>query len=182
MNSEDRAFPVTIDPQIKLSNSSAMTTYSYENGNITSSSLSHAVGVTWNGNTKNVKRMYMTLKVPTLPRNPRIKKAELVLTQSTASSPCADYPTIGLYSAGTTMGTNDSTSLIDYAKMKLSTENTVTYSFDITALVDSTVNGENTNKNLVLRMTNEAIECDNEAIICGSSSGTSTSPKVIITY
>ena len=77
INAETRVFPVVIDPQIKLTSSSASTTYSWYNGSLYSSSM-HTVGTTGNGDGYcNAKRLYMKFKMPTLPRNPRIKKAEL---------------------------------------------------------------------------------------------------------
>ena len=58
INSEDRAFPIVIDPQIKLSGTEGMTTYSWENGLMTSSST-HTVGTTGSGDGScNCKRMF----------------------------------------------------------------------------------------------------------------------------
>ncbi len=45
MNEESRAFPVIIDPQIKVSGNSAMTTYSWDSGSLYGASM-HTIGTT----------------------------------------------------------------------------------------------------------------------------------------
>lgn len=82
INAENRVLPVTIDPQILVQGSSYMSTYSWNNGSLYSSTT-HTVGTSGNGDgTCNAKRMYLNFAMPTLPRNPRIKKAELTVKQS----------------------------------------------------------------------------------------------------
>ena len=81
MNDSARAFPVMIDPQIMVSENHSMSTYSWNNGYLYSDSLP-TIGSTGAGDGAcNANRMYMSFVMPTLPRNPRIKKAELIFTQ-----------------------------------------------------------------------------------------------------
>lgn len=93
MNAEERVFPVVIDPQIQVSGGSAVSTYSSYGGNLYSSYL-HTVGV---DSCCRAGRMYMTLRMPALPRNPEIKKAELVFRQSSGTGVCGCNAAIGLY-------------------------------------------------------------------------------------
>ena len=78
--------------------SSAMTTYSWSNGVVSAGSL-HMVGGSGTGSTIcQANRMYMELQMPKLPRNPRIKKAELTFFQYSGADICSGtYPKIGLY-------------------------------------------------------------------------------------
>ena len=56
------------------------------------------MGTTGNGDGNcNSKRMYMALKMPTLPRNPRIKKAELVIKQKSGTVSSSVAPKMALY-------------------------------------------------------------------------------------
>ncbi len=189
MNAEDRAFPVIIDPQIKLSASSAMTTYSWNNGNLYSNTT-HAVGTTGNGDgTCNAKRMYLKFNMPTLPRNPRIKKAELVFTQAAGTTTCEQYPKFGLFRVNEEICTGnctpiDDSSLIDFAKMKVGhMENgaVITYAFDVTTLVDMVNKNEIHTQNLVMKMLDETNDCTNSITLYGSSSGT-YAPQFVVTY
>ena len=68
MNAEDRAFPVTIDPQVTVSGSSAMKTYSWDGGRLYDASL-HTIGTSGSGNGScgcNASRMYVKLTMPCL--------------------------------------------------------------------------------------------------------------------
>ena len=185
INSEDRAFPVVIDPQIKLSGAAGMTTYSWENGLMTSNSL-HTVGTTGSGDGScNCKRMYIKLNIPTLPNNPRIKKAELVFrqrTNSTTNSGCK----IGLYrvtenfNIGSYSPSNDS-NLIDYASILTETNLGLKYTFDITSLVDQAVNNEISKHNLVMKMLDENCKYQNTVTFYGSTNSINK-PELMITY
>ena len=190
MNTEGRAFPVIIDPQIQVSGNSAMTTYSWDNGSLYSASM-HTVGTTGCGDgTCNAKRMYMAFNMPTLPRNPRIKKAELVFCQASSSGACYDDPKIGLYRVtdevctGTYTPYHDS-NLIDFAKMRIGhceDGEIISYTFDVSTLVDQVNKGEVGIKNLVLKMIDETAECDNSIVLYGSAYSGSYAPQFIITY
>ncbi|MBR4016260.1 MAG: RHS repeat protein, partial [Oscillospiraceae bacterium] len=190
MNAEDRAFPVVIDPQIQLSNNSAMTTYSWDNGSLYTAFL-HTVGTTGCGDgTCNAKRMYMRFNMPSLPRNPRIKKAELKFYQASSSGACYNDPKLGLYRvtdmivAGNCTP-NHNTDLIDFAKMRVGhceDGEVISYTFDVTTLVDQFNKGEAGLQNLVLKMIDENPVCDNSVMLFGCSSGGIYAPQFIITY
>ena len=188
INSEDRAFPVIIDPQIKLSGTEGMTTYSWENGSMTSSST-HTVGTTGSGDgCCNAKRMYITLNIPTLPNNPRIKKAELIFKQSSKSTSDSGCCKFGLYHVTEDIRTgsyepNNDSNLIDYANISTKNVGTIQYSFDITSLVDQAVNKEISKHNLVMKMLDEACTSKNTVTLYGNSySNVYYKPELTITY
>ena len=187
INAEERAFPVVIDPQIQLSGNSAMSTYSWESGNLYSASL-HKVGTTeCCEGACTVNRMYMSFKMPTLPRNPRIKKAELKFYQYNGSGLLGAKPMIGLYYVDDNIGTGTCTpyhepNLIDFAKMQIDNSKMVSYTFDVTSLVDQVNNGEIGIKNLVLKMIDETAESDNSITLYGSAYSGTYAPQFIITY
>lgn len=190
MNAAERSFPVIIDPQIKLSGSSAMTTYSWDDGRMYGASM-HAVGTTGNGDgVCNAKRMYLKFNVPNLPRNPRIMKAELVFAQYSGTMACEQCLKFGLYrveseiSTGNCTPTEDSR-LIDYARMKsghCEDGEVITYAFDITDLVDSVNKGEPETTNLVMKMLDEANCCNNSITLYGSAYGGTNAPQLVVTY
>ena len=185
MNSEKRAFPITIDPQITVSGSGSMTTYSWDEGYLYSSSI-HAIGGCPNGDgCCNANRMYLDFAMPTLPRNPRIKKAELTFTQYDAYSCDSSWPKIGLYHVTEDMSTGYCTpvyasDLIDFAKIKSGYG--VSYTFDITTLVDKLNKGESSTPNLVLKLFDEANLTENYVQLYGSTGSSSHRPVISITY
>ncbi len=134
-------------------------------------------------------RMYMSFYMPTLPRNPRIKKAELKFFQSDGVSECNEYPKIGLYQVSDEICTgfctpyNDS-NLIDFAKMAIGhceDGEVVSYTFDVTTLVDKINKNESYYPRLVLKMINESYTSNNYVSLYGSNSGT-YAPQFIVTY
>ena len=186
LNEESRAFPVVIDPQIKLSGSSAMTTYSWADGTMINNS-DCIVGITSdNFDNKIINRMYMNLNIPSLPNNPRIKKAELVLKQSSGSIATSTVQKMGLYQVtehiedGTlTPAHNDN--FIDYAKMQ--SGSSITYTFDITTLMDQAIKVDISTASLVLKALDEATTANNSICICGHNhSDIDLIPQIIITY
>ena len=186
INAEDRVLPVTIDPQILVQGSSYMSTYSWNNGSLYSSTT-HTVGTSGNGDgTCNAKRMYLNFAMPTLPRNPRIQKAELTVKQSAGYSQGGALPKIGLYHVTEEIYTGNSTpihsaDLIDFVQMKTGSD--VSYSFDITTLVDQVNKGETGYSNFVLKMLDETNACNNYVTLYGSAySATSYKPTISITY
>lgn len=188
INAAERAFPVTIDPQINLSASRAMSTYSWNNGWLYSSSA-HNVGTTGSGSSCNANRMYIKLNMPTLPRNPRIKKAELKLFQATSNMESDEFLKIGLYQVTGSICTGNctpyaDTDLIDYAKMKAGQSEDgkeIFYTFDITSLLDAVNKNESSCPNLVLKMLDEGCRKRNSVMICGSGSSV-YAPQLVVTY
>ncbi len=190
MNDESRAFPVVIDPEIQLSGSSAMTVYSWNNGQMSSASK-HNVGAIDNGNgTYNVKRVYFTLNMPSLPRNPRIKKAELVLFQDNDISTISDNSKIGLYSVDSNIYTgqctpSNSSNLIDYAVIRKQQEDVikpVSYSFDVTNLIDNTRELGSDTQKLVLKMTDEAKAGSSSNVTIYGTGYSQYAPQFVVTY
>ena len=140
-----------------------------------------------------VNRMYMSFSMPTLPRNPRIKKAELQLFQSASSTSayeCTEHPLIGLYQVNSDICTGactpiDDADLIDYARMNMEEDTKgkiVSYTFDITTLVDKINKNESYLPHLVLKMLDESIVAKNNITLYGSSYGGEYVPKIVITY
>lgn len=185
MEASERAFPVVIDPQIKLSGTAAVTTYSWNAGSLYSSSAP-VVGTTGNGDGNcNSKRMYIALKMPTLPRNPRIKKAELVIKQKNGTVSSSVAPKMALYRVTESIvtGSNctpvNSSDIIDFAVMQ---SGTATYTFDITTLIDQINKGEVSLKNLVLKMIDETENCNNSITLYGYTASSTYAPQIIVTY
>ncbi len=190
MNSDACTFPVIIDPQVQVSGNSAMNTYSWHNGSLYSAPL-HTVGTTGCGDGAcNAKRMYMSFSMPTLPRNPRIKKAELKFFQASSSDTCCNYPKLGLYRVTENICLGNCTphhnsDLIDFATMQIDhceDGEVVNYTFDVTTLVDQVNKGEVGVKNLVLKMIDEIQKSDNNITLYGSANSGIYAPQFIITY
>lgn len=191
MNLQERAFPVTIDPQIQLSGSAGMTTYSWDNGYLYSSSL-HTIGMVGSGETVcySPNRMYISFDVPSLPRNPRMKKAELKFFQASGVSECGEYPALGLYRVDDEISTGFCTpyadsNLIDFAKMQIGhceDGEVINYTFDVTDLVDQIDKGESNASRLVLKMLDESCEANNYVSLYGSTYSGEFAPQFIVTY
>ena len=135
-------------------------------------------------------RMYINFNMPALPRNPRIKKAQLKFFQASGVSECGEYPKLGLYQVNDVICTgfctpyNDS-NLIDFAKMQIGhcEEGTVvSYSFDVTTLVDKINKGESYYPKLVLKMIDESYETNNYVSLYGSAYSGDYAPQFIVTY
>ena len=186
INSEDRVLPVTIDPQILVQGSAYMSTYSWDNSSLYSSTI-HKVGTSGNSNSScNAKRMYLSFTMPTLPRNPRIKKAELNIKQSGGHCQDDTLPKIGLYHVTENIHTGNyapvhSSDLIDFVQMK--TGSGVSYTFDITTLIDKVNKGETGYSSFVLKMLDETNTYNNYVNLYGSSySVVEYKPTISITY
>ena len=190
INAEERAYPVEIDPQVLVEDGNGMTTYSWNNGYLYSTTL-HTVGASGTGSTGcNAKRMYMKLKIPSLPRNPRIKKAEITFYQYGGVSECGSLPKLGLYQVTGEICTGNCTpvndfNLLDYEKMKIGhMENgqVISYTIDITEFADKVNKGETGYPNLVLKMIDEDTSCNSYVTLYGSSYGGSYVPRISVTY
>ena len=138
----------------------------------------------------NANRMYMSFAMPTLPRNPRIKKAELQVFQSSSVSEYGTYPLFGLYQVTDEICTGactpiDDSNLIDYARMRMGhceDCEVISYTFDITTLVDKINKNESYYPQLVLKLLDESITSQNNITLYGSSYGGDYAPKLVITY
>ena len=183
LNAEERAFPVTIDPQIQMEHGYALSTYSWDNGYLYSASQ-HTVGTTGSGDGYcNAYRMYIDLSLPTLPRNARIKKAELQLKQHSITADCCSTARLGLYRANTDYYSPDcvtypDSDLIDFEPLKCNCD---TYSFDITTLLDRYYAEEIDKANLVVKMIDEYCSCFNQVTLYGSAYY-DYAPTLCITY
>lgn len=190
INAEEREFPVTIDPQINVTGEGTITTYSWRDNSVYSYSL-HSVGTFNNGDGNcNAGRMYISLALPSLPRNPRITKAELIFSQFTGTCESGTYPLMGLYRVNENIQIGEYTpavddNLIDFAKMKsdhIENDEVIKYSFDITTFIDQMSKNEITNHNLVLKMIDESSTYNDNVTLCSHSYGTDEAPKLVITY
>ena len=185
MNAEERSFPVTIDPQIQVSGSAAMTTYGWSEGKF-DTNQTHVVSTADScKGYNNAKRMYMTVAMPSLPRNPRIKKAELIFTQKESCVADDMAPKIGLYRTKEVLGSDvglpqHESDLIDFALMQPGAN--VEYSFDVTSLLDEFIKGEINPLNFVLKAVNEECTCSACAEFYGSTAANEFIPKLVVGY
>ncbi len=186
MNAEDRAFPVTIDPQITVSGTSQMSTYSWKDGQMILYGYHYVTSSKNSDGSCSTSRMYINLGMPTLPRNPRIKKVELELTQFLADNKSDTYPNLGLYKVTNGIQKGDCTPYhnalpIDYLKMKKGINET--YTFDITSIYDSMNKGETSYPNLVLKMMDEeAVSQYGDTVVIRGCNDSAYPPKLTITY
>ncbi len=146
------------------------------------------VGTTGEGDgTCASRRMYLLLDIPTLPKNSRIKKAELIFSQlGFTSADCLPF-NIGLYRANGDVEigpyyANDY-ELIDYARIKYGQYLPDAYTFNITSLVDEAYNGNDAAKKVVLRAMDEYNCCDNTVSLFGRDTFLEQyRPRLVITY
>lgn len=135
------------------------------------------------------RRAYFTMAKPTLVSNPRIKKAELVLRQSDVTQ-SEENVKLGLYEAnviidneGEIAETTQIYTLIDYLKMKFPiADETVSYAFDITSLIDQLLNGEAEKVGFVVKLIDETIASGNCMTFSVGNSKEAVCPTVEITY
>lgn len=157
--------------------STSMETKSWQNSVFTDNA-EHTVGMT--GTTGNLKanRMYLKINIPTLPRNPRIKKAELVLNQKSFVGD--DTPAIGLYKITGEMTTGTvSTIPLDYELKKTSSD--AKYRFDITNLVDEAYRTGTEYVNLTAKLIKENLTAVTNIVLYGATS-TTNKPEICVTY
>lgn len=165
INSEERVLPVTIDPQISTWHHGAIYTYSWENGVIKGAGsmgteLPLRQYCTTGSNPKLVEqRMYLQLFKPTLPKNPRIKKAELELTVMNCSPNTEKTYTFGLYSVIEDITVGNCTPkyepmIIDYEGISELKEFSKVR-FDVTEQFDRLYNDDGTVANFMLKLLEE---------------------------
>lgn len=134
------------------------------------------------------QRLYMTFNMPTLPRNPRIKKAMLKFYQKSGASDYITQAKLGLYRVTGSIYLGSctpayNTDLIDFAESK--TESYVngeitSYSFDITNLTDELSKGETYSPRLMLKAIDESLPFQNYVELYGVSG--SYAPEIVIDY
>ena len=189
INDAARELPVVIDPQVMSSGSTNMTTFGWK-GNSLISGTTHQVGVVVGANNScEINRMYLNLSLPVLPRNPRIKKAELTIRQQSAVGANIDCSCFGLYQVPDSL--TNATVAPDYLKTllefdKITSESSVegepvAYTFDITELIDRYYRGETSKPNLVIKLLDETTSCNTNMTIYGAQSS-SYAPTIAVTY
>jgi len=206
INAEGRAFPVTVDPAVEVSGSSKIACLSWWDDYVRSNNSStfkvgcHQVytetycesdsgcdGSYVGSYVNKAHRMYLGIAIPTLPRNPRIIKAELVLTQSGCNSSnnsgylltaheVYDTPEVGYYTPA------HSPEVQDFTAMQAGANNT--YTFDVTAALEKTLAREETTLKLLIKAQNESTATTATGItLYGSNvSSSSLKPQLKITY
>ncbi|MEE1075429.1 MAG: DUF6531 domain-containing protein, partial [Acutalibacteraceae bacterium] len=142
-------------------------------------------------------RMYINMTMPTLPNNPRIKKAELELTGKSTyyygnEEPIS--PKIGVYSIvedvaeGTAPYEYHSTltKLLDYIKVPYESKTNFKCTVDVTALIDEYYSKldqifgtETVSTNIMLKLFEES---NNAGISFYGNDGTANAPKLTLTY
>ncbi len=157
--------------------SASMITKSWRNS-IFSDGSEHTVGITGTAENLKTNRMYLSLDIPTLSRNPRIKNAELVLKQKSYTG--STKPAIGLYriDGELTSGTVD-TFPLDYEVKKNSAD--AEYRFDITNLTDEAYRTGVTRINLAVKLIKEDVTTVTNTVIYGASNNVNK-PEIHITY
>lgn len=186
INSDQRIFPVTIDPQVVVNNASVAQRYSWCNGIMSTTSNAHTIGtVCGSNNNTNIYRMYMQLTMPELPPNARMQNAVLTLCQSDNAKQVSHHPILALHQVNSSISTGTCSPEYDSAPLDFThtdfSKSGVSYSFNITKPVDEYYSGDIESVKLMLKFHNEdngfcdTLHIDNSGII-------STSPKLAITY
>ena len=158
VNSGERVFPVTIDPQIDVNQEENVVIYPWAGGTVGASGTSY-VGLKEN----TVNRTYIVINKPELPGNPRIKKVWMKLRGYTFGAETAD-PLVALYRVtdNLTVGQctpENSTDMIDYSHISGDVDDNQkhTYTFDITSVYDIFEKEDVSQITLVLKLIDESI-------------------------
>lgn len=96
MNEKKTFVGYEIMPTCEDSAGCAMLTYSWANGTMSRAST-HKVGSIKIGNSYIPNRMYLTFSMPTLPNNPRIRKAELKFNVASITNSAATNLAVGIF-------------------------------------------------------------------------------------
>ncbi|MBR3844729.1 MAG: RHS repeat protein, partial [Clostridia bacterium] len=162
----------------------AINTFSYTvaNGKLIHADV-HRVGYSMG----TIHRMYMTLNLPTLPPAAKLLKAKLTLQQSISALSPEETPVMAVYQVPATLVSGQApadydTKLLDYAPMVVGGQdaNDVTYTLDITQLMDAKDRDSNT-ISLVLKLADEAIQSTKYIILVGSANST-LAPSLVVEY
>ena len=114
-----------------LTKTSAATSYTWD-GVQNTTPTTHIVG--------NGAQMHLSVPFSALPRNPRIKKTDLVITQKSCNVTADTKPKLKLYALSDGVGSQPTEELLDYCCVRAATDaETVEYHFNITALLDKGV-------------------------------------------
>lgn len=157
INSEERVFPVTVDPQIDVNQEENIVLYPWKDGTVGSSGTCH---VGFDGDT--VQRTYIVINKPELSGNPRIKKVWMKLYGYTFFTGNTK-PLVALYRVtdSLTVGQctpENSTDMIDYAHIGGDMEDgKYVYTFDITSVYDIFEKEDISQITLVLKLIDEDI-------------------------
>jgi len=178
------------ESQVVVNTSSQVSTYSWVDGNM-SDGTTHTVGTSLacsEGTSQSCEnRMYIAMDMPSLPKNPRIKKAVLSMFQESGVNDPNNIPKFGLYYITGDIVTGECTpggtcALIDYDWMKADDENgeLVGYEFDITALADKVDIASCSDVNFMIKVLDEDLQKENAVTFFGSTSA--HKPTLSITY
>ncbi len=191
MDAESRAFPVTIDPQISTHQSGVINTYGMVNSRLVSEEI-HKLGVIYNDSTPEIKDMFVKINYPSLPKNTRIKKVELVLTQKDVVDSTFEllpnckikmYEIGGIVSENSTSADPYNAPVLDYDNVDAYAETTVKYSFDITAQAEAAYFGDSISSQFVFTLSNYNNATESYYLnIYGTARNTGYSPTLAITY
>lgn len=135
------------------------------------------------------QRMYMSFTMPTMPRNPRIKKAMLKVYQKSGVADCGTQAKLGLYQVTGSINYGFCTpsynsELIDFAEAKTesySNGSVTAYTFDVTTLMDKLSRGETASPRLMLKAMDESVGYQSYVELYGSSVG-GYSPEIVVDY
>ena len=156
MNAEERAFPVVIDPQIKLAGSGQLDSYSWSDGYMYQPQT-HVVDCFDDGCGGVYENcLYLKMAKQTLPNNPRIKNAKLELTVHSVYNDTNDIFKLGIYDVygNITNGyitPSSNNELLDYACLSTSVTKYSKISFDVTNSIDKLYSGETDVANFLVK-------------------------------
>ena len=190
MNNPFRAFPVEIDPQIAVSNSGYMSIYNWTNSVMTQAT-SYAVGlVTDVCSINHEHRVYLKLTKPQLPKNPRIKKAELVFNITSGNNSLTDNTLkkkvkVGLYKVTGKINTGScnpayDANVIDYVNIPESISSGSKLSFDVTQIIEKMYNDGDGEAKLMVKFAT-SINAGTVLYLSGNGAG-SNAPTLNIDY
>ena len=189
MNNPFRAFPVEIDPQITVSNSGYMSIYNWTN-RVMTQATSYAVGLVTDACSTNYEhRVYLKLTKPQLPKNPRIKKAELVFNiisgNNNLTGELAKKAKVGLYKVTGTINTGScdpeyDANVIDYFNIPVSISSGSKLSFDVTQIIEKMHNDGDGEAKLMVKFAT-SINSGTVLYLSGNGAG-SNAPTLNVEY
>ena len=184
MNIKYRSFPVVIDPQIRLSGSGSIYSYTWNDGYMYKPST-HSVNCVDDGcGGFSENRLYLKMTRQILPNNPRIKNVKLELTVLSGYNHTNDVCKLGIYevydditNGYTTPSSNNE--LLDYAGLSTTVSKNSKILFDVTNSMDKFYNGEIDVANFMVKFINNTTSA---GITFYGDNNPDYSPKLIIEY